>query len=151
MFHSRSLNNRINKLHERALQVVYKNDNLSFHELLKKDNSFTIHDRNLQKLAVEMYKVKQNLSPAPFQELFQQVDRSNHNNWLIPKVRTVNYGLETVRYRGPKTWGLLPNEIKNAKSLYDFKAKVKEWKPKGCTCRLCKMYVNNLGYVQISH
>ena len=151
MFHSRGLNNRINKLHERALRVTYENDNLSFHELLEKDNSFTIHERNLQKLAVEMYKVEQNLSPAPFQELFQRIDSSNHNKWLIPKVRTVDYGIETVRYRGPKTWELLPNEIKNAKSLSDFKAKVKHWKPKGCTCRLCKIYVRNLGFTKIAH
>ena len=58
MFHSRRLNNRINKLHERALRVTYDNDDLSFHDLLEKDNSFTIHERNLQKLAVEMYKVE---------------------------------------------------------------------------------------------
>ena len=54
MFHSRRLNNKINKLHERALRIVYKNANLSFHELLKLDKSFCIHHRNLQKLATEM-------------------------------------------------------------------------------------------------
>ena len=58
------------KLHERALRVVYKNRDLTFQQLLEKDNSFKIHERNLQKLATEMYKVKQNLCPKPFQELF---------------------------------------------------------------------------------
>ena len=46
MCHSRTLNNKINKLH----------DNLSFQQLLEKDNSITIHDRKLQKLVLEMYK-----------------------------------------------------------------------------------------------
>ena len=41
----RTLNNKINKLHERALLVIYKND-LSLQQLLEKDNSITIHDSN---------------------------------------------------------------------------------------------------------
>ena len=48
MFHSRILNNKINKVHERALRLVYKNDDLNFQELLDLDNSVTIHQNNLQ-------------------------------------------------------------------------------------------------------
>ena len=88
------------------------------------DDSFTIHERNLQKLATEMYKVKHNLCPKPFQELFTPAIRGN-NDWVIPKVRTVNKGVETIRYRGPKTWELVPVEIKISKSLSSFKEKIK--------------------------
>ena len=35
MFHNRRLNNKINKLHERALRLVYKNDDCTFQELLE--------------------------------------------------------------------------------------------------------------------
>ena len=45
MFHSRTLNNRINSLHERALRLVYKDPKFSFEELLQMDNSFTILHR----------------------------------------------------------------------------------------------------------
>ena len=151
MFCSRTLNNKINKLHERALRVVYKNANLTFQQLLEKDNSFTIHERNLQKLAVEMYKVKHNISPLPVQELFKSQANSynlrNNREWEVPKVRTVNNGTETIRYRGPKTWELLPDEIKGSSSLLEFKRKIKEWKPQGCTCRICKVFVFNLGFL----
>ena len=58
MFHSRTLNNKINKLHERALRVPYKDEPTSFETLLHRDATFTIHERNLQKLATLMYKVK---------------------------------------------------------------------------------------------
>ena len=58
MFHSRKLNNRINRIHERAIGLVYKDYTSSFDELLFKDNSFRIHHRHLQKLAIEIFKVK---------------------------------------------------------------------------------------------
>ena len=47
MFHSRELNYKINKLHERALRLVYKNNTLSFEELLTMTNSFRVHHGNL--------------------------------------------------------------------------------------------------------
>ena len=151
MCHCRSLNTKINKLHERALRVVYKDDNLTFQQLLEKDNSVTIHDRNLRKLAVEMYKVKNNLSPIPVQDIFKQYDNTQNlrdgKDWEIPKVRTVNKGIETIRYRGPITWDLLPKEIKESKTLTEFVTQIKDWKPTGCTCRLCKVYVFNLGFL----
>ena len=151
MFCSRTINNKINKLHERALRVVYKNDNLTFQQLLEKDKSFTIHERNLQKLAIEMYKVKHKMSPLPVQEIFKpktnSYDLRNKIEWEKAKVRTVNNGTETIRFRGPETWELLPDDIKEASSLSEFKRKIKNWKPQGCTCRLCKVFVVNLGFL----
>ena len=61
MFHSRELNYCINRIHERALRLVYQDNSLSFAELLEKDNSVTIHLRNLQLLATEIYKLKNGL------------------------------------------------------------------------------------------
>ena len=48
MFHSRQINHKINKLHERALRIVYNDHFSSFEELLSKDKSVTVHQRNLQ-------------------------------------------------------------------------------------------------------
>ena len=58
MFHGRVLNRKINHLHERSLRIVYKDSISSFHELLQKDHSFTIHHRKIQSLANELYKIK---------------------------------------------------------------------------------------------
>ena len=49
MFHSRNLNNKINRIHERALRLVYQN-NLSFSELLDLDNSVTVHKKKFKSL-----------------------------------------------------------------------------------------------------
>ena len=58
MNHSRTLNNRINGLHKRALSLVCNNFSSSFSELLEKDESVTIHYRNLQTVAYEILKLK---------------------------------------------------------------------------------------------
>jgi len=76
MFCSREQNNKINKLHERALRLIYNDVDLSFEELLKKDGSFTIHDQNIQSLIIEMYKVVNDLSNDTFTELFAKVSGS---------------------------------------------------------------------------
>ena len=148
MFHSRTLNNRINRLHERALRLVYKEPILTFEELLRKDNSFTIHHRNLQKLATEMYKIKNDRSPTFMKFIFPNRKISynlrNINPFQSTNVRTVYYGTETISFRGPKIWALVPDEIKNSTSLTLFKRKIKNWEPRECTCRLCKPFISNL-------
>ena len=54
MFHDRRYNNKINRLPERMLRILYKDHKSSFAELLSKDKSFTVHHKNVQKLALEM-------------------------------------------------------------------------------------------------
>ena len=63
MFHSRKLNNRINNIHERALRLVYNDYTSSFQNLLDKDDSVSIHIRNIHTLAIELFKVANFMSP----------------------------------------------------------------------------------------
>ena len=63
MFHSRNLKNKINRLHAKALRIVHGNDKSKFDEPLKKDGSLTIHYRNIQTLAIEIFKFLKVLSP----------------------------------------------------------------------------------------
>ena len=70
MFHNRTLNKRINKIHERALRIVYQDKISNLTELLKKDNEVTVHQRILQVLGTEVYKVKIGLAPQRVKELF---------------------------------------------------------------------------------
>ena len=64
MFHSRTLNHRINRVHERALSLAYNDYLSSFESLLDLDKSVTIHTRNLQLLSIEMYKIVIGLAPT---------------------------------------------------------------------------------------
>ena len=70
MQHSRKLNNKINRIHERALRYVYFDYSSSFKELLERDNSFTIHHKNVQSLAIEIYKFVNGLSPDIMSKVF---------------------------------------------------------------------------------
>ena len=152
MFHSRKLNNRINNLHERCLRIAYNDKVSSFEDLLKNDGSVTIHHRNVQLLAIEIYKVINNLSPQIMHEIFQmrepkyELRNNNHLNLCMPK--SVRYGTESLRFLGPKIWQIVPNELKEIDNLCDFKIKIKCWIP-NCPCRLCKHYIGQVGFVNV--
>ena len=70
MFHSRKLNSRVNKLHERALRIVYQDYASSFTELLEKDKSTTMRNRNVQLLVTELFKAKNGLLPPFMNKVF---------------------------------------------------------------------------------
>ena len=59
MYCNRSLNNKVDRLHERSLQIVYSDKTSDFSELLEKDGSVSIRYQNIQQLATEMFKDQQ--------------------------------------------------------------------------------------------
>ena len=101
MFHSRHLNNKISRMHERALRLVYQN-NLSFSELLDLDDSVTLHQINLQVLVTEIYKIKNGIAPERMKDISWTT-----KSFVREKVKTVHYGLQSVRYHRPKIWELV--------------------------------------------
>ena len=70
MFHSRRLHNKINSIHERAVRITYQDHMSTFQEVLNKDNSFSVHHRNLPASATEMSKIHGGLSPDILREIF---------------------------------------------------------------------------------
>ena len=121
MFHDRKIDNKINKIQERALRIAYRDITSQFKELLKKDNSVSIHQRNLQLLMIEIYKTKNRLDPPFMMEIFDNkilpYQLRSTSTLNLPKVRTANYGTDTVRFMGQRAWAKLPIEIKTSSSL----------------------------------
>ena len=62
MFHSRRNDNRINRLYERALRIVYDDNVSTFDQLLAMDKSFCIHHQNIQRLLIEICKALHDIS-----------------------------------------------------------------------------------------
>ena len=131
MFHSRQLNKKINKIQGRALRITYKDAESTYSELLEKDCAVTIHTKNLQLLMTEMYKTKNGLNPSFRQEIFCEnathYNLRNNNEFVQPRVKSVNNGTESVRFKGPQLWQMLPPTIRNSNSLCQFKTKIKNW------------------------
>ena len=97
-----------------------------------------------------MFKVYTKTSPGIIQEVFQIKDQGRHflrnqRDFVIPTVKSVNYGLQSIRFLGPKIWESLLNNLKNKESIESFKTTIKEWKLESCPCHLCKTYLQNIG------
>ena len=70
MFHKRAINNKINRLNERCLRLIYNDKQSSLEKLSEKNNTVSIHHRNLRTLSMEMFKVFKGLIPILFNETF---------------------------------------------------------------------------------
>ena len=145
---NRSLNNKIDRLHERSLRIVYSDKTSDFSELLEKNGSVSIHYQNIRQLATEMFKVSKGLCPEIVKGLFQFRNEIPYNlrqrsQFHIPPAKTVFSGRESIKFLGPKIWELIPDEM----SLWEFKRATKLWKPTSCPCRLCKQYFYKIGFL----
>ena len=152
MLHGRQLNNRINKIHKRALRMGYRDSTSSFEALLVKANSFTVHERNVQTLGVELYKVAYGISPQIMRLVFPTRPNIRYpweNIFQTFNVRTVAWGTETLSHLGPRIWSIIPLSLKKL-SFSKFKKKIRLWKPEGCPCRLCKFYLPGVGFINVN-
>ena len=152
MFHSRALNNQINKIHGKALRLVYKNETFSsFDDLLKRDKSVSIHQKNLQILTTEIYKTNNDLVPKIMKDTFHFIQKPynlrNDPELQRRRNRTVYFGTESISSLTPKIWELIPSDIRSANSLEIFTEKIKFWTTDKCPCRLCKTYIGNVGFI----
>ena len=106
MFHSRKANAKINHIHERALRIVYKGNKSSFEELLRKGKSFCIHHRNIQSLAIDLFKVKNNLSNRIMCDIFEtrnfNYNLRSQTDFVRTRVNTSSFGLNSLKYLATK-------------------------------------------------
>ena len=126
MMHSRKLNNKINRLHERFLRVTYNDVLSSFEELLERDNPVSVHNENIQCLAIELCKVFNDICPDIMKDVFRLSTSSNYDirsrrTFTTRSVKIVYYGTESLSYLTPKVWELIPNNIKSLENLPKFK------------------------------
>ena len=116
---NRKMLKQINRIHERALQIVYADNNSSFEDPLEKSGSVSMYDRNLQQMAIEMYKALNDLSSTLMSELFRVKERKynlRNDNALVSNIsQSTKYGLNNISHLAPKIWEIIPNENKKLK------------------------------------
>ena len=153
MYCQRQCNNSINRIHERKLRIAY-NDYISpFVSLLEKDDSVTIHQRNILTLALEIFKTENGLNPS----FMKNICCPTQHNYITrnkcfahPNPRTVTYGIESFGYKATNIWNSIPCEIQAASDVTSFITLLSEIKSKLCHCNLCKNYVANVGYITVA-
>ena len=43
---------------------------------------------------------------------------------------------------------MVPDTYKNINSLYNFKKAIKKWNAENCPCRICKVFLKNIGFCE---
>ena len=85
-------------------------------------------------------------------QIFNFSDNNNYNlrsstHLSRPIVHTIHYGTESITNLEAKIWELVSQKIKEPNSLFSSKNKVKKWLPQNCPCRLCKIYITQVGFI----
>ena len=141
----------INKLHERLLRIILNDYSSDFNILLENNNDICNHHINIHALLTEVFKMKKELAPPIMESIsnkrFNTYNLRNFQEFATKRKRTVWYGLETLSYRYPQLKSLLPESLKEMNSLSQFKRNLKHWICRDCPCRLCNVYIQNLGFL----
>ena len=149
MFCSCTMNKKINHIHERALRIVHRDYESTFQELLEKDKSLTFHHRNIQQVAIEMFKIKNDLSPPFMKDIFEEGSTTSGEDFRRPNINSVKKGYRSLRNFGPIVWNnLLPDKYKLSQTLDEFKLSIKAWKPENCPCELCNPIIPGIGRIK---
>ena len=134
-------------MHGRVLRITYQDNTSTLQELLNKNNSVSIHYRNLQVLATEMFKIHRGLSPEILRETFVSKTSSynlyRNDTFEIRQEYCLSRYWIVIAFR-PKKY-LVPMKLKQSENLDSFKLKIKNWVPFECPCRLCKTHIQQVG------
>ena len=82
---------------------------------------------------------------------YNNIQTHSQSEFLVPQVKTVYFGQNSIRYLGAIIWNSLPLTLRNVLSFSKFKFLIKNWKPTNCPCKLCKNYIPNTGFVNVTH
>ena len=123
------------------MRITYRDYITSFQDLLIKDNSYSIHYRSIQKLATEIFKVKNGFSNGLLNEFFDNrsltYNLRNPYTYVQRNPHTTRFGINSLSFYAPKVWNILPPNLKSISNVAKFKTAVKKWTPENCSCRLC--------------
>ena len=96
MFCGKVANNDLNRTHKRALRILLNDYTSTFNELLHRVNECTIHQKNLQKLMLEVYNSLTQQNPSFLWDMFHEKDNKynlrSKNLLMLPPTKTTTYG-----------------------------------------------------------
>ena len=126
MFASKTAINKILKIHYRTLQVVYSEYHKSYDELLQINKEIEVY-KSIMQFNPEFMWHCFNTNPIPY-------NLRKGSRLLIPPAKSVNFGTNSVTFRGSLLWNNLPLRLKNSQTIDDFKSELKNVEKIHCTC-----------------
>ena len=99
--------------------------------------SFSIHDRNIQHLALEIHKVTKGLAVTGTSSLFLQFSNNRHKQSQsgFSSIGKSLFGQSSIMYLAHLIWNSITTTLRNIESFVEFKSLIKNWKPSNCPCR----------------
>ena len=141
-FCSKSSTDKMEKLQYRALRLVYNDFIISYEDLLKKANMNTLQITTIRKIAIETFKILNNMSPSYILDLvkFKNTNYSfRYQNFAeLPRVNTESYGRKSFRYEAAHIWNSFPNELRTTTDFKEFGRLIRAWEGISCKCSMCK-------------
>ena len=130
----------IEKIPDRALRFVLRDQVSSYDVLLEKAGYESISIHTVKLLFVEMFKIFNVLSPEYLSDIFEKSDNPycvrDKNKLIQPLKRTTTYGLRSFEYYGSHVWNMLPVHFKSCESISEFKNSIKRWSGPNCSCSM---------------
>ena len=141
MFCGKVANNDLNRTHKRALRILLNDYTSTYNELLHRVNECTIHQKNLQKLMLEVYNSLTQQNPSFLWDMFHKKDNKynlrSKNLLMLPPTKTTTYGNDSLSFRGSILWNFLPNDEDCHLRLF-LQIMHKKWYGENCRCKICK-------------
>ena len=121
---------KLEKLNERALRFVFKDNNSTYDKLLKKMSVPSLVNRRKQDDCIVVYKSMNNSTPKYISELLhERVNLKNLrgvNKLTMPRVISTTYGLNSFRYNAPKLWNSLTDEMRSSCNIKTFITQIRK-------------------------
>ena len=131
-FCGKSAADKLERLNERAIRFVFKDKSTSYSELLSALGLSSLKQQRLIKITLSILNAVQNsLAPKSIQDLIVHRKNVSYNlrgDYILslPKPKSTTYGLNSVRYIGPKLWNSIPNMFRNITNFKSFKRSISQ-------------------------
>ena len=133
---------KMEKLHYRALRLVFSDFSSSYEAFLERANMPTLHVNRIRLIAIETFKILHKMLPVYLHDLVSYKESNysfRYDNLAdMPRVRTTRYGKSTISYEAAVVWNSLPNELRKIEDFGEFRRLVHTWSDSLCNCSMCK-------------
>ena len=132
---------KLEKVNERALRFIYNDLSSSYETLLRKVQMPSLNVQRLHFILTEIYKTFNETNPLFMHDLIRRknIKYELRREYIldVPNVNTKAFGLHSFRYLGSHVWNFLPNDLKSARNVTQFKKMLKTWSGPMCSCDMC--------------